>query len=127
MEFHNKIMWNSRIVCKEIWNSIIFFTAHVENCSFEIIPHSCPNFQMKAFGEETRNETTKNRAQHDQGFLNKRSACSVFFLLLHWLFIKRATGEILSDCIPQNDYPRLVSRNCLKQSKSWNTTPIAAI
>ena len=31
----------------------------------------CPNFQTKAFGEETRNETTKNRAQHDQGSLNK--------------------------------------------------------
>ena len=84
-------MWNSRIVCKEIWNSIIFLTAHVENRSFEIIPHS--NFQTKAFGEETRNETTKNRTQHDQGSLNKRSACSMYFWLLHWLLIKGASGS----------------------------------
>ena len=87
----------------------------------------CPNFQMKAFGEETRNETTKNRAQHDQGSLNKRSASSVFFfLLLHWLFTNGASGENTFRLHPY-DYPRLVWRNCLKQSKSWNSTPIAAI
>ena len=54
---------------------------------------TCPNFQMKAFGEETRNETTKNRTQHDQGSLNKRSTCSMYFWLLHWLLIKGASGE----------------------------------
>ena len=126
-KFHNKIMWNSRIVCKEMWNSIIFLTAHVENRSFKIIPHACPNFQTKAFGEETRNETTKNRTQHDQGSLNKRSACSMFFCFCTGSLSKERAGRILSDCIPRNDYPRLVSRNCLKQSKSWNSTPIAAI
>ena len=57
---------------------------------------ACPNFQTKAFGEETRNETTKNRTQHDQGSLNKRSACSMYFWLLHWLFIKEASEELLS-------------------------------
>ena len=41
---------------------------------------ACPNFQTKAFGEETRNETTKNRTQHDQGSLNKQSACSINYL-----------------------------------------------
>ena len=56
---------------------------------------ACPNFQTKAFGEETRNETTKNRTQHDQGSLNKRSACSMYFWLLHWLLIKGASGELL--------------------------------
>ena len=52
-----------------------------------------PNLQTKAFGEETRNETTKNRTQHDQGSLNKRSACSMYFWLLHWLLIKGASGN----------------------------------
>ena len=111
MEFHNKIMWNSRIVCKEIWNSIIFLTVHVENRSFEIIPHACSNFQTKAFGEETKNETTKNRTQHDQGSLNKRSACSMYFWLLHWLLIKGASGELLSDCIPS----KRLSKACLEK------------
>ena len=61
----------------------------------------CPNFQMKAFGEETRNETTKNRAQHDQGSLNKQSASSVFFFCFCTGSLpKELAGRILSDCIP---------------------------
>ena len=74
---------------------MIFLAAHMENRSFEIIPHEArvqPSRQ-RPFGK-TRNETTKNRIQHDQGSLNKQSACSVFFLVLHWLFIKGASGEI---------------------------------
>ena len=72
---------------------------------------ACPNFQTKAFGEETRNETTKNRTQHDQGSLNKRSACSMYFWLLHWLLIKGASGELLSDCIPS----KRLSKACLEK------------
>ena len=72
---------------------------------------ACPNFQTKAFGEETRNETTKNRTQHDHGSLNKRSACSMYFWLLHWLLIKGASGELLSDCIPS----KRLSKACLEK------------
>ena len=54
MEFHN-ILDCARGESKLRENSIL----------------ACPNFQTKAFGEETRNETTKNRTQQDQGSLNK--------------------------------------------------------
>ena len=53
---------------------------------------ACPNFQTKASGEETRNETTKNRTQHDHGSLNKLLASAL-------ALYQRSQRELLSDCI----------------------------
>ena len=74
---------------------------------------ACPNFQTKAFGEETRNETTKNRTQHDHGSLNKRSACSMYFWLLHWLLIKGASGTFRLH--PFKKKKKRLSKACLEK------------
>ena len=56
---------------------------------------ACPNFQTKAFGEETRNETTKNRTQHDQRSLNKQSACSINYLAFALATYQRSQQGII--------------------------------
>ena len=72
---------------------------------------ACPNFQTKAFGEETRNETTKNRTQHDHGSLNKQSACSINYLASALATYHRSQWGIifLTSC-------KKLSKSCLEKS-----------
>ena len=129
MEFHNKIMWNSRIVCKKKkWNSTIFFgCAHGESKLRDNSTRARVQTSRERYFGKTRNETTKNRTQHDQGSLNKQSACSINYLASALAPYQRSRQEIIFLDVLQKNYPSLVSRNCLERSNCWNTTPIAAI